>query len=134
MESIKNRMDEIKDDLFKAIQEENLQDVKNLLKTISKEKTIPHGIFSKDGTTVLHIAVEKQNENMISLLLNAAANIDGKDGQGQPVMNLAARTGNKWIVQTLLNKGAHVNVQDSLLITPLHLATLSGRNCIETCL
>ena len=72
--------------------------------------------------SVLHMAVEQDNESMAQLLLDADAdpNLRGEDGH-TPLM-CAATKGNESIVRLLLGAKAEVNARQHVGMTALHLA------------
>lgn len=71
---------------------------------------------------LLHIAVEKDDINMLNYLLSKGANINIINDVGDTALHTAAEVGNKSIVQLLLQNGADVNFTNKSLETPLHLA------------
>lgn len=71
---------------------------------------------------LLHIAVEKNDINMLNYLLSKGANINIINDVGDTALHTAAEVGNKSIVQLLLQNGADVNSLNKALETPLHFA------------
>ena len=73
----------------------------------------------------LHHAVRKNELPIIELLLNAGADVDGRDSGGSTPLHVAAAwNDDPAIFKVLLRAGAEVNAQDNDWNTPLHdLAT-----------
>jgi ankyrin repeat protein len=57
---------------------------------------------------VLHYAARYGHEAVVQLLLEAGADIDGKDISGQRTLHLAAMNGHETVVRLLLKKRADV--------------------------
>ncbi|OQE44088.1 hypothetical protein PENCOP_c002G00032 [Penicillium coprophilum] len=79
-----------------------------------------------ENETALVIAFRKEDENVISLLLENKANIDVRDNDGRTMLHSACRRSSLNIVQKLLNGGAKPTTTGDDNETPLHLAARSG--------
>jgi uncharacterized protein len=81
-----------------------------------------------DGTTALHFAAERGDEELVAILLDAGATVDPPTRIGHHTpLHLAARNGNGAVVRRLLAAGADPGLRtDPARITPLHLAAASG--------
>ena len=73
----------------------------------------------------LHYAVEKNNYEITSLLLDNGANTTIGDKRGLTALHYAARFGFKEIVKLLLNHGADINLRDSNGFNAAHWAKMS---------
>jgi len=78
------------------------------------------------GNTALHTAAEYGYVDVISLLLQAGANIEMRGQDGQTPLLLATAKGHNEVVHTLLINGANPNQADNDNCTPLHQAALHG--------
>lgn len=81
-----------------------------------------------DGTTALHFASERGDEELVAILLDARATVDPltRIGHFTP-LHLAARNGSGPVVRRLLAAGANpAHRTDPAGLTPLHLAAASG--------
>ena len=68
--------------------------------------------------------------NVVSLLLDAGADVDTEDRKGRTVLHLVAAHGDLKAVDLLLSRGAAVNVVDAQGLTPLHLAVREGHAAV----
>ncbi|KAL7621867.1 hypothetical protein AAE478_007367 [Parahypoxylon ruwenzoriense] len=85
---------------------------------------------NRDGSTPLSLAVRRDHEDIIRLLLNRGANIESLDQFGQTPMHTAAERGHAAIVQLLLDRGANIETKNKNGETPLSLAAKSGHATI----
>ncbi|MGL9717357.1 MAG: ankyrin repeat domain-containing protein [Wolbachia sp.] len=86
------------------------------------------------GKTALHYAVISNNTDMVSLLLEARANVNAKDNQGETALHYAASSNNIDMVSLLLEAGANINARDGQGKTALHCAVISNNTDIVNCL
>jgi ankyrin repeat protein len=107
---------------FNAVKSGEAERVKKLISenpTLVQSRTLM-------GKTALHLAVESGDTNMVTLLLQAGADVNAKGDSVTP-LHLAAFAGHAQITETLLTAGAEVNAvgfrHDD---TPLHVAALHG--------
>ncbi len=158
--SISSSVEEIvsaEDLLFKAIEEENVQEVETLLQKGAKvEKK------NEDGNTPLHVAAYKGNVDIIEILLKFGANPherNYRDGKKCPLhyaviqgnikaarvllkstnelycraensassLHLAARDGNISMITSLCKNGARIYYQDTYGHTPVYWAAQYGK-------
>ncbi len=105
----------------------------NLNKTAAVQQLLKHGANTvipedKYGYTPLHIAVSKQNADIIDALLNKNANVNAGDKTGETPLHIAVLMKNSDIVKKLLEKGAIVDVLDRDNRTPLHHAVSTNNS------
>ena len=78
------------------------------------------------GTTPLLIAVKKDNPDLVMLLIQYGAHIEGKDRNGITPLMAAIAAGQTANVYTMLDAGADINARDQRGLTPLMWATIRG--------
>ena len=78
-------------------------------------------------TTPLHLAVEKNDETLVKLLLKNDADVDIQDGVGDTPLHVSAHRKIFGISQLLIESGCNINLSNFIGRTPLDLA-FSGRN------
>lgn len=94
-------------------------------------------VFDDDGRTPLYLAVERQDEAMVALLIEAGANVQLRyenrwfhetayNAVDETILHLAAELGNIGIVKGLLAAGAAAAAQNAQGETPLKLAFDKG--------
>ena len=76
---------------------------------------------SKTGCTILHIAIQSGNPELVEVLLKAGANVSARDNQGNMPLHYAAHQNNLELVRILLRHGAKVDVKNNKGVTPLYL-------------
>ena len=78
------------------------------------------------GTKPLLIAVKKDDPDLVMLLIQYGAHIEGKDRNGMTPLMAAIAAGQTENVYTLLEAGADINARDKRGLTPLMWATIRG--------
>ncbi|XP_017781655.1 PREDICTED: E3 ubiquitin-protein ligase MIB2-like [Nicrophorus vespilloides] len=81
--------------------------------------------FNNRGYTPIRIAINRQREQNFIILLNAGADPNGKDFNGNTPLHKAAKKYPNF-VDLLVCSGADVNVMNQKGFTPLHSAVLSS--------
>ncbi len=82
-----------------------------------------------NGITALHFIAVFKNPEMITILIQAGANVHARDKDGYTPLHLAASANqNPEIITILINAGSDVNVQSHNKETPLHRAAIWNEN------
>lgn len=107
---------------FKAVENDDINEIKKLL--TDENDPIYINQQNKDGDTVLIIAVQKNNTNMVKELLNFFPSIDAENDHGQTALTIAITAKNTSMVNLLLNTTSEldINQKNSEGDTPLMLA------------
>ncbi len=80
-------------------------------------------IQTKTGGLVLHAAVERENINLVQMILATKTNPDIYDKlHKQTALHIAARKGNIQLIKILIDKDADIDACDGKGETPLHKA------------
>jgi ankyrin repeat protein len=82
--------------------------------------------IDKKGNIALHIAAQKEKNNIISFLLKQHARINARNWQGYTPLICAVKAGNASTVTLLLKKKGLPDIADDLGMTPLHHASQQG--------
>lgn len=107
-----------KDLLHDAVRSGDVELVKQLLST-----GININAFKKYGTTSLLLAIEKQNKEMVHMLVELGADVNLMPHCDIP-LHEAIIWGDKEVVKMLIDKGADINKSDKSGHTPLHFAVI----------
>ncbi len=76
-----------------------------------------------DGRTVLHLAVEQHNVDLLRILFQRGASIDAADRDGSTPLHLAIKQeGDSTAATVLIDLGANANAHDAKGRSPLHIA------------
>ena len=107
--------------LHKACLDRSIRDVKKILK---ENVTLVHAVNESLRTPLHMISVEKdiRSPKIISLLLQAGANVNAKDAKGNTPLHCACYTGNAQVISVLLEEGADVKLVNHNGGTPWILA------------
>ncbi|PKX89474.1 ankyrin repeat domain-containing protein, partial [Aspergillus novofumigatus IBT 16806] len=82
---------------------------------------------NSDGQTPLHIAAERGNLSILSLLLEKdASTINTEDGQGKIPLLCASESGSMGCIMALVAHGSDIDRQNDSGTTPLNVAAASG--------
>ena len=85
---------------------------------------IHEGLF---GLTPLIAAVERKDQKSVQLLIDAGADMNSKNPDGNTALIFAAKKGDKESVQILTEAGAKVNSKDGECWTALMHAAMYGK-------
>ncbi|XP_062906501.1 receptor-interacting serine/threonine-protein kinase 4 [Mobula hypostoma] len=102
-------------------------DVGKLMKLLQPQDV---DLVLDDGMSLLHYAVQLDNEEAVRLLLLYNANPNVANKRGSTPLHLASEKNLKVIVELLLGKKANVNAKDEDQWTPLHFAAQSGEETL----
>jgi hypothetical protein len=92
----------------------------------------PNTFTDFDGSSLLHRAVENENEEAVNALINAGANPNTFDKEMDTPLHLAATTGIKSIAVILLNAKSKPNAVNLRGMSPLALAIEAGhKKCAQ---
>ncbi len=84
-------------------------------------------ITNSQGKTLLYLATQMRDANMVKALLIRGANMNTGDPAGMTPLHLSAFMGTDDIAELLISRGARIEVQDNMGRTPLHYAAIEGR-------
>ena len=91
------------------------------------ERGADPSVKDKNGSTPLHFAARRGNEEIVKVLLeHPKVCVNVIDGSGKTPLHLACSEGHKKICQLLLNYGADIKAITAGKTTPLHNAILNG--------
>ncbi|MHC9538765.1 MAG: ankyrin repeat domain-containing protein [Vulcanimicrobiota bacterium] len=107
--------------LFSAVKSSNIEALKKFL----QQGTDLNGV-DKDGTTVLHWAVNTGLREITELLVNGGADLSAEDNDGRTPLHWASFADFRDIAEFLLKKNAEVNARDYDGRSPIHNATEQG--------
>ncbi|KAJ5037252.1 uncharacterized protein L3040_007429 [Drepanopeziza brunnea f. sp. 'multigermtubi'] len=92
-----------------------------------------HAIESR-GKTSLHLAVARDSDDIVELLLRHGAEISARSDGGWTALHNACELGSEKIVRILLGAGSDINAKLLNGMTPLHLAAQGGHLAVVKCL
>lgn len=82
--------------------------------------------MSKRVGSPLHVATAEAKPASVYALIEAGADVDVRNEEGETPLYIAAEEGNSEIIAALIEAGADVNVPDEGGWTPLHVAAREG--------
>ncbi|XP_076279318.1 uncharacterized protein LOC143208632 isoform X2 [Lasioglossum baleicum] len=106
-----------------AVAHGHLQVVKMLL----QYKKVDMNTKGNDDWTILHIASQASNLEMVKCLVDEGSNINAKNASGSKPIHIAAREGYKDTVKFFLSKGLSVNELGTANQTLLFYAAMKGQ-------
>jgi ankyrin repeat protein len=83
-------------------------------------------INCKNGRSLLHVAVQSGNVDMVKLLLTQGESANHRDRRKIPPLHISVKIGNVDVTKLLIEHGADVNAADINGTVPLNLANKSG--------
>jgi ankyrin repeat protein len=111
-------------DLFDAIREGNEGRVSSLTRA---DPTLLEKAEEASGDVPLVVAVEHEKVDMVRLLLQEGANIDGEGRNGETALIRAIKKGNEALVALLLDNGAKTDLEGATGMIPLIWASMMGK-------
>ncbi|KXJ11654.1 poly [ADP-ribose] polymerase tankyrase [Exaiptasia diaphana] len=126
---------EKEDKLFKAFQENNIDEIATLIqncdlnvKEVTEGRSKKNLLHSLAETTCKNPQEEEKVGQIFRCLVENGCSVNAKDKYGNTPLKLAAEKGNIPILKLLLEKGADVNKKDDLSgDTPLHWAAKNDK-------
>ena len=108
---------------FKALKNVSVEEVQNL---INQGYDINEA--NDSGVTILHVMVDRNSKNIVTLLIKAGADVNAIDtgGGGERVLHTAAYRNYPEIIQLLIDAGADIDVKNKYGSSPLHRAASQG--------
>lgn len=93
------------------------------------ERGADPSVKGKKGSTPLHFATSRGNEEIVKILLqHSKVNVNVKDVSGKTALHMACCEGHSKVCQLLLNYGADIKAVSADKTTPLHSAILNGHS------
>ena len=80
--------------------------------------------------TAMHLAARRKDANLAKVLIEAGAQVDLQNKEGQTVLHLASIMGDDNMVRVLFMARANANLQDNEDRAPIHLAAERGYSTI----
>ena len=77
---------------------------------------------NNSGRTPLHLACERDDLELVKMLVKAGADVNARDNNGDISLHLACKTNDLKLVQVLIEKGSDVNRKNNNGDIPLHIA------------
>ncbi|GFT65912.1 hypothetical protein NPIL_166011, partial [Nephila pilipes] len=119
----------------------NLADIKNrnsvelavahgkveVVKLLLKEKNVHINDKGNDGFSLLHIAAQAGNLNIVTYLINQGADVNSQNDAGSKPIHIATREGHKDIVEFFIKFRSLNNYIDAFSQSLLHYAVLGGQ-------
>ncbi len=109
--------------IFNGVANNQIEQVKQL---IAANPDVVNTQAPGGNKTPLHIAVEKNYEKMVEILITAKAKVNVVTQNGITPLHVAAQIGNKKIIARLIQAGAPINASSNVGCTPLHEAAAAG--------
>lgn len=81
---------------------------------------------NSDGNTVLHYAIDQEDDDLALQLIDAGADINVTNNNLETPLLNAVNTNNYYMVEVLLDKDALINLADREGSSPLHVAIIDG--------
>jgi len=119
---------------LEAVLGNKIEDAKQFIDSgVYVNSLVPEEDPTLGGAGALHIAIFVSNIEMLTLLLDNGADIDIRDGNGNPPIHLAVQMDDIQAMNLLIEKGANINATESGSgATPLDLAYESNsQNMID---
>lgn len=114
--------------LFYAIEAQNYGIIRELLAEMAEEQVAIKKAPSLES--VVHMCLKKRDIEMMKMMVEAGADVDAQDEDGQTILHKICEEGLEPWVKYLYSVGANPNVQDDEDRTPLFLATEKGHHRI----
>ncbi len=112
-----------------------LQDDQRLMKALLEQEVFGIDAFDAQGHTLLWIASERGDVNLVQCLLAQGAELECICGTEQErALHIAAKQGHQAVVALLITSKAEIEATDLKGNTALHLAAQAGSEAVSHCL
>ncbi|XP_068748124.1 serine/threonine-protein phosphatase 6 regulatory ankyrin repeat subunit B-like isoform X2 [Montipora capricornis] len=115
--------------LFIAVRVNCPQAIKQLLNSAQADQDVKAG-RSASGDTLLHLAVDNKDIEVVKSLVQAGAPPDEQNNVGKTPLHIAAIKGDEEMVKFLHTAKANPNILDNEEMTPLHYAAHGGHQAV----
>lgn len=105
-------------------------DIKSVNKCL-QTKRYSANYRDQDGLTPLMRAVDRNEEQIVDILMDAKAEINATDNEGQTALHYAVYCEHSEMAALLVSYGASCDIKDSDGMSPLDAATGETKQCIE---
>lgn len=94
---------------------------------LDRQQNVPNGHNDySPGVLALHIAAERGNLMIVSLLLDNGVDANVRDAVGSTPLHCAVKHGHTSAAALLIRRGAQTNARDNKGWTPLHISVDAG--------
>ncbi|MBL6621769.1 MAG: ankyrin repeat domain-containing protein [Rickettsiales bacterium] len=115
----------LQEELLKATTEQNSEDrIKNIINLIYSGADV--NVQNEDGNTALHLAVYKENKEIIKILIDYGANVNAQNKDGDTALHLAVYKENKEIITKLIDSGADPSLENTHNQNPICYAAINN--------
>ncbi|MBS0606227.1 MAG: ankyrin repeat domain-containing protein [Verrucomicrobia bacterium] len=126
--SLQQEIDQLNKDWSSALSERHCTKLLSLLQQ-ARQKNILLNVDAKMPyflTTPLHLACGSGDSELVRLLIEAKANINDQDKDGDTPLHGACQSGHLQVAELLIKVGADISIKGEYGYTPLHDASYRG--------
>jgi ankyrin repeat protein len=126
-----------REEIFELASEGKLEELRELLGKVDDNARTKDGVNFVDAVdgskrTPLHYAADREQVEVVKLLVESGATVDMKDEDGMTALLTAVMCEHEDIVKVLVDHGADVNAEDIDGETPLSLAEGAIKNILSS--